>query len=64
MQYGSYNLLATYSNPRDVKTYEKVAKALVKARKDQPFKLQTAPKGVPSRKLRHSDVVFVMLASD
>jgi hypothetical protein len=34
MQYGSYNILAAYCNPRDVQMHEKVAKALVKARKE------------------------------
>ena len=44
--------------------HEKVAKALVQARKEQPFKLAIAPKGVPNRNVRHNAVVYVLLNSD
>lgn len=49
MQYGSYNLLATYCNPRDTKLYEKVVRSMCKARKDKPLVMATDKKGVVSR---------------
>jgi len=64
MQYGSYNLLATYCNPKDVKVYDKVVKAMCKARQKQPLVMAVPKKGVPSRLQRNSGVVFVMLSSD
>ena len=32
MQFGSYNILAAYCNPKDQETYQAVGKSLVKAR--------------------------------